>query len=499
MFLSSIAAKKEIFNIKLQADVPSTLAQPYFRMAEKVGQHLSGMPMTWLRQWKQGVYGKKWVYRTLPWPRLECTHPRRHCKVKYAVYLNKKVVQTFKKTFRREQIMKIAIIGGAGAMARTTVRDLSENNNVTEILVADYQDKKAIRYAGSFNDPRIKGCFVDATDINATADLIKNYDAVVNSAQHYVNLDIMKACIKAKVHYIDLGGLFYFTRKQLKLDEEFKAAGVSAILGMGAAPGITNVLSRYAYDRLDTVDSVQLFFASADFTDMKGIDMFLPPYSIRTIMEEYSEDSEQFIDGEYQIVPPISGKMTVDFPEPIGRRECIHTLHSEPATIPSSFKDKGVKEVTWRLSLPEVMESQANFLANIGMGGKTPVKVGGCEIAPVDCLASVVQRHVDQKLTGVELEPKDSLCIRSLVSGTKDGRPMEYIVDCIGRSHSRWNCSSVDVATGIPPAIVSAMQVEGVVAPGVWAPEQVVDPDRLFKALARREMTFHIMRKEKIA
>ncbi|MBA7629857.1 hypothetical protein ES703_37364 [subsurface metagenome] len=33
--------------------------------------------------------------------------------------------------------MKIAVIGGGGAMARTTIRDLSECPDVAEILVAD--------------------------------------------------------------------------------------------------------------------------------------------------------------------------------------------------------------------------------------------------------------------------------------------------------------------------------------------------------------------------
>lgn len=395
--------------------------------------------------------------------------------------------------------MKIAIIGGAGAMARTTVRDLSENQNVAAILVADYHEQKARAYAESFNDPRIKGCLVDATQVDATAELIKDYDAVINSAQHYVNLDVMRACLAAKVHYLDLGGLFYYTRKQLTLFDEFKAAGISAILGMGAAPGITNVLSRYAYDRLDTVETVRFFDTGVDFTDMQGVDVFAPPYSIRTIMEEYGENSEQFIDGRYQVVPPLSGEMMVDFPEPIGRCKCIHTLHSEPATVPKSFKDKGVQEVTWRLSLPPAFEQKAQFLAAIGFAEKTPIEAGGGSIAPMDYLAAVVEKHVSEKLAGIELAVDDMECIRAQVGGTKDGRRIEYTVDCIGRSHSRWRCAVGDVATGTPPAIVAPMQAAGEIAPGVWGPEQVVNPERLFAELAKREMEVHVTVKEQIA
>ena len=68
--------------------------------------------------------------------------------------------------------MKIAVIGGAGAMARTIVTDLSENAEVEEILIADYQGEKAKRFAASLKDPRVKGSFVDAYRVDETADLV---------------------------------------------------------------------------------------------------------------------------------------------------------------------------------------------------------------------------------------------------------------------------------------------------------------------------------------
>jgi len=111
--------------------------------------------------------------------------------------------------------MNIVVIG-AGAMGKAIMQDLSENPEVRQILVADYEEEKAKEYAASFKDPRIKGCFVDAFNVGETVNLIKNYDAAINAAQYYVNLDIMKACLKARCHYNDLGGMFHTTRKQLE-------------------------------------------------------------------------------------------------------------------------------------------------------------------------------------------------------------------------------------------------------------------------------------------
>jgi hypothetical protein len=63
-------------------------------------------------------------------------------------------------------------------------------------------------------------------------------------------------------------------------------------------------------------------------------------------MEEFTEDSWRFLDGELKRLPPLSGAEEIDFPPPIGRWRCFHTLHSEPATIPEAFRDKGFHEVT---------------------------------------------------------------------------------------------------------------------------------------------------------
>ena len=96
--------------------------------------------------------------------------------------------------------MKIAVIGGAGMMGRITIKDLNECPAVEKILVADFQEANAMRYAGSFNTSRIQGSFVDASNIEETAKLIKGYDAVINTSQYHNNLNVMQACLKAKMN-----------------------------------------------------------------------------------------------------------------------------------------------------------------------------------------------------------------------------------------------------------------------------------------------------------
>ncbi len=358
--------------------------------------------------------------------------------------------------------------------------------------------KKAKQIAASINDDRLEACFVDGYNVDATAEAISNYDAVINSAQLFPHLfeKIMDACLKAGCHYNDLGGLFWTTRKLLERFGEFEAANLTAVLCMGSAPGITNVLGRYACDQLDQVESAHFWDASTDLTDMQEIEAFLPPYSIRTIMQEFTDKPVMYLDGEYQELSPCVGAAEMDFPEPIGRRTCIHTLHSEPATFVPAFEDKGIQNCTWRLGLPPEFDKKAQFLGLIGFGSTDPISVGSVEVVPREVLSSVLEKHIAEKLSGIELVMEDVECLRAQVSGKADGKGIEYIVDCVAKPHSRWGGSRGDLCTGTPPSITAQMQAKGIIEkPGVWGPE-IIDPELFFSQLAKREMQVTVTRKE---
>jgi len=84
---------------------------------------------------------------------------------------------------------------------------------------------------------------------NAAAAL-EGIDVVVNAASYRVNLDAMRACLEAGCHYLDLGGLYWMTGRQLELGDAFERAGLLALLGMGSSPGKTNVMAARAVREL---------------------------------------------------------------------------------------------------------------------------------------------------------------------------------------------------------------------------------------------------------
>ena len=129
----------------------------------------------------------------------------------------------------------IAVLGAAGTIGRNVVAFLDTwGQNVAR------------------RDYRLEGAeHVDARQAGSLADALLGSSVCVNCTDYRLNLEVMQGCLAAGVHYIDLGGLFHMTRRQLELDRAFREAGLTAILGMGSAPGKTNLLARAAVERLD--------------------------------------------------------------------------------------------------------------------------------------------------------------------------------------------------------------------------------------------------------
>jgi saccharopine dehydrogenase-like protein len=170
----------------------------------------------------------------------------------------------------------------------------------------------------------------------------------VNCADYRLNLGVMEACLRAQAHYVDLGGLFHMTRRQLGLDQAFRDAGVTAILGMGSAPGKTNLLARAAAARLGAPPrSLEIWAVTRD--PAAADHPFPAPYSVRTLLDELHLRPMVVREGRLEEVEPLSGEAEREFPEPVGRARGIYTLHSELATLPGAFPT--LAEASFRLCL----------------------------------------------------------------------------------------------------------------------------------------------------
>lgn len=390
-------------------------------------------------------------------------------------------------------MMKLVILGAGlqGGIVATDLCDEQLSPGEKDLTICDYDFKKAKEIGERLG---IKALKCDVTDHDALVSTIKGADVVINCVQYNWNIDIMRACLAVGAHYIDLGGLFHVTKQQFELHEEFKEAGLAAVLGMGSTPGTMNVMAGYAAGKLDTVKEAHAICACGDFTRTEAVIGI--PYSLLTVMEEHSMEPWILKEGKLQPVPAGSGKEMIPFSEPIGLAEAFYCIHSEPAQFARSFKDKGIQEASFKLSLPHEFEERIRFLADLGFASEEPIAVGGEEVSPLRTMVNVVNRYLERYDGSQDGELNDSDVLRAVVKGTKDGVEKEIIVESVIRTSEKWGFMAGALDTGVPPSIVAQMICSGQITErGALAGEQCVPPIPYFKELAKREMPVYCVEK----
>ncbi|MEK7283349.1 MAG: saccharopine dehydrogenase NADP-binding domain-containing protein [Acidobacteriota bacterium] len=378
--------------------------------------------------------------------------------------------------------MRIVVLGGAGIIGRTIARDLADDREVQEIVIADLDLDGARKLADGLGRPGVTAVKADVTDPAALVSLIRGAGAVINSVQYYFNLPVMKACLEAKTHYLDLGGLFHTTRKQLEMHGDFRKAGLLAVLGLGSCPGIANVQARAVADTLDTVESIRIYNgATPDLGDSLAW-----AYSIQTIFDEITQPPMVFRAGRFQETAALGEEELYRFQDPIGVSKVHLSLHSEVATLPLTYGPKGIKECFFKISFFGYSEKalrQLQFLAQIGMASTDPVEVRSAQVKPRDVLVEVLKR-------APQIERKGSLGFKDIVTevrGTRGGRPVVGKAETTCWPHKAWGVSGGTVLVASPPAIVARWLARGQVRQsGVLPPEQAVDAAAFFRDLEAR-------------
>jgi lysine 6-dehydrogenase len=378
--------------------------------------------------------------------------------------------------------MHIIVLGGAGAMGRIAVRTLIEYSDIDQVTIADYNEERAHGVADSLQSSKIQVKQIDVNNEERLRALLHGANVALNAVEYIFNLPVLKACIQEKVNYADLGGLFHMTRKLMDMHTEVEAAGITAILGMGGTPGITNVLARAAVAKLDRVESIKVQLGCSDTTPSSA--PLVAPYSIRTILDEFTKQPQVFQDGIWYPQLPLSGQEEMVFPLPVGRATAIYSLHSECATFPVSFSDRGIRHVSFKIAFPTDFMTKLKFLVDLGFGSDEPIAVHGVKVSPREVLARLLEM-----VPAEDIEPQDCDVLRIVAIGEAAGQQVDISNQVVVLPYRRWGISAGALDTGIPLAIAGHMLATGeITRHGAFGPEMCVPTEPFFRELARYDM-----------
>lgn len=387
--------------------------------------------------------------------------------------------------------MIITILGGAGFMGAGIVRDMISDRaiiDITAIRICDTSRPRMEALKADLGDPRLELVDLDVTDPATLATAISGADICINCVPTLAGhqMVIFEAAFTARVPYVDLGGLGTYTVKELAEHERFKAAGVTAVTGVGADPGMSNVICRAVADELDEIDRINLYWA-AEFVGPEN-PVLVPPYSISTVLAEYAHPSTQFLEGKHVTCEPMGGVEVLDLPEPWGKCEFMYSPHSEQLTVPlaSGIAEKGIREFTWKLHLPHREHEAWVGLVKAGFGDfNDPVEVGGVMVKPIDVLTKVIARNMEKNAANIPAQDSHEIHF-AIGRGRKNGRPAMARCDVVVTPDPLYD-GYVDACTSMNASIAAQLILKYPKKPGVYAPEGYFDAAIYFAEVEKRK------------
>ena len=162
-------------------------------------------------------------------------------------------------------MMNIALTGASGIQGMSAMIYLLEQEDVEKVMVSDnYHLGRLKQRVERLDDRRLVMMALDCSDRKAAAEAFKGYDVVVNCAFTPGGyLETTKAALEAGAHYLDLTSIGQ-QPQQHELHEQFEKRGVTAVLNMGTAPGLSNIMAVYCMNRLDQTETIDYYWGIAD-------------------------------------------------------------------------------------------------------------------------------------------------------------------------------------------------------------------------------------------
>lgn len=364
--------------------------------------------------------------------------------------------------------MRVLVAGGAGDMGQVACATVAADEHVSAVIVADRDHERAAEVAGRLG-AKATSVGLDITDAGALRAALSRVDLVLNTVGPFYRfgVPVLEAAIDAGVHYVDINDDWEPTVKMLTLHDRAAAAGVVAVVGMGASPGISNLLAAAAAAQLDEVHELHTGWPAG-----VGIPKPTPedPHprasaALEHWMHNLAMPIRVWRDGRYQEVDALE-ELSVTYPG-IGEGTVWTCGHPEPITLPRTFT--GIRQsLNLMTGRPGLIEAARALAGELRRGALTVAEAG-------DALLIAPGRR--GPAAGDRAPFPD---VWALGIGTKAGRPTT-----VGVTTDVLPDGQMGEMTSIPLAVCASMIARGeVAAPGVHAPEAVIDPELFFDRLA---------------
>ena len=379
------------------------------------------------------------------------------------------------------------LIIGAGGVAQVVAHKCAQNNDrlgdlhiasrtkaKCEAIIASVHEKNAMKVPGVF-----AAHAVNAMDSAEVAALIRDTGAqiVINVGSAFVNMTVLEACIETGVAYMDTAihedpkkicetppwyGNYEWQRR-----DRCKAAGVTAILGIGFDPGVVNAWARVAEGMLDKITSIDIVDINAGSHGKWFATNFDPEINFR----EFTGTVYSWQKGAWQSNSMFEVGRVWNLPV-VGDQKAYLTGHDEVHSLSARYSDADVR--FW-MGFGDHYINVFTVLKNLGLLSEKPVKTAeGLEVVPLKVVKAVLPdpASLAPNYTG-------KTCIGDVVRGLKDGAEKEILIYNVAdhkEAYEEVGAQGISYTAGVPPVAAAILIADGIWDVGAMVNVEELDP-----------------------
>ena len=365
--------------------------------------------------------------------------------------------------------MRIIALGGCGVIGAAAVRAVLDVTEAEEIVVADQNGEAAQTMANALGD-RVSAAEVDVENTTQLESLLAGGDLVLNTVGPFYRfgLPILKAAIRVKTHYVDINDDWEPTLEMLECHQEARDADVVAIVGLGISPGIMNLMAVRAMRELETVDTrvtewsldaiVREYLEAAPHDAPAGAGV--TGAAAVHLMHQASGTIRVYRNGEYADVEPLQ-EVELQYPG-VGPVSAYTFGHPEPVTLPRA-----------RAELRNSFNAMYGSRALIELLRSAAQAINAGQTDAYEAAASMGEAPIGKMVFNQEPDTPKVPRRFALATGKSGGVPKTVAV---GLPTQPPGGSGVGI--GLAAALGVRVLEQGLVVDhGVFAPEDVLDPD----------------------
>ena len=398
--------------------------------------------------------------------------------------------------------MRVLLVG-VGGVGESIAVIAQDKPWVDKIVLCDINTKRCREVKAKLRQPKkFPVEQIDASNRSQIVELAKKHkvDLIMNAVEPLFNEQIFDAAFRYGCTYMDMAMTLStphpekpFEKPGVKLgDYQFERAekwekkGRLAFLGMGVEPGMADVFAKYAEKHLfDEIDEIGI--RDGANLEVRGYE-FAPNFSIWTTIEECLNPPVVWEkERGWYTTQPFSELEIFEFPEGIGKQECVNVEHEEVLLVPRWVK---CERVTFKYGLGEDFIRVLKTIKMLNLDNKRPIKVGQVQVAPRDVVAACLPdpAHLGDRMFG-------KTCAGTWVKGKKNGKPRQVYLYQVADNETcmkKYGVQAVVWQTAVNPVIAWDLLQHGIwTGKGVLGPE-AFDPDPFLERMPKYDFPYGI-------